>query len=225
MTAAAARRDTVSNSGRTQTGTSRASRSTRSAAPTTPSRVVRPQLRVLDQEALRRRARRRNLAMTMFIVVIIGFFAAALAQAQLVANQQELDVLQSRIAIAEAERARLERAVDESSAPAAIIQRAETLGMVRANEPVYLAAVSPAPEIMVVSTLGSVSASTAGVEVTIDGGLDNDVDLVAAAGIGGDSGLDPASSIESGGGGGGIAAPLIASIAGTRAVASGIGSG
>ncbi len=211
MTAAAARRDPQSTSGRRHSATA-AARGGRTVAGSSTSRVVRPQLRVLDQEALRRRARRRNMAMTLFIVVIIGFFAAALAQAQLVANQHELDVLRSRIAAAEAERARLERAVEESSAPAAIIYRAGELGMVRANEPVYLAAVAPAPEVVPVSSLGAVTAATAGIEVAVDG---SDATLVAAG----------AAVVTDDGNGGQMAAPLIASIAGTRAVTSGIGGG
>ncbi len=78
---------------------------------------------------------------------MLGLFLIALFQAQLVANQKTLDQTRSEIAQAEKEQARLRQAVDESSSPISIVQRAQDLGMVRAVEPVYLAAVSPAPKV------------------------------------------------------------------------------
>lgn len=222
MTAAVARsRTATSGAGRTgRQATSRAADS-RQRAVSSPANVVRPRLRVLDQQALRRQARRRNFAMAMFVVLIIGFFAAALAQAQLVANQHELDLLRTRIAEAEADRARLERSVEESSAPAAIIEGAEQLGMVRANDPIYLAAVGPAPEVVPVSVLGAVTAST-------DGSVSSGDDVVAASATvvsADDSAIDvvaieAAETVSEQ-----MAAPLLAGLAGTRAVAGGIGTG
>lgn len=226
MTAAVARsRTTPSGSGRT----GRRASSTRTAQPrqrmSSPANVVRPHLRVLDQQALRRRARRRNVALAMFVVLIIGFFAAALAQAQLVANQHELDLLRTQIAEAEADRARLERSVEESSAPGAIIERAAAIGMVRANDPIYLAAVGPAPEVVPIAVVGAITASTDGV-MAAPAGADPQaaaataVSTVAVAGdVTSGAGATAKLSAEQ------IAAPLLAGLAGTRAVATGTGIG
>ncbi len=223
MTAAVARSRTATNrsSQRQRAGTG----SSRSRVRTTSTRtnVVRPQLKVLDQEAIRRRGRRRNLAMTLFMVVIIGFFAAALAQAQLVANQHELDLLRTQIAEAEADRARLERQVEESSAPSAIIDRAYEIGMVRANDPIYLAATTAAPEVSVISTIGSATATTdalRGTEVAIDGsgGEHAAASLIADTVV--NTVVDTASAADAD-----LASPMIASIAGTRAIATGLSTG
>jgi len=212
MTAAVARRDNASTVRRRSAGaTGKRTPARKAAQPRSVSsraRAVRPKLRLLDQEAVRRRALRRNLALGMFVVLIIGFFAAALAQAQLVANQHELDVLRSRIAEADAERSRLERTVEESSAPGSIIEQAEGLGMVRASEPIYLAAVSPAPDVTPISLLGSTSAATAPAEL-IEADSGGEEMIVAAA----------VEAVTQG------SAPIIATIAGTRAVATGIGTG
>ncbi len=83
----------------------------------------------------------------MFIVVLSGFFAVAFVHAQLVAGQHELDTVRSEIAEASAQRATVERAVDEASAPHEIVDRATEIGMVRAVEPVYLAANGPVPDV------------------------------------------------------------------------------
>ncbi|MEM8926107.1 MAG: hypothetical protein AAGD35_21585 [Actinomycetota bacterium] len=98
----------------------------------------RPRLQVLDQAAIRRRARRRNLAVVLFIVLLAGLFGVAMVHAGLVESQQELDTLRTRIAELEAERAQIEREVDAAASPARIVARAEAMGMVRAAEPVYL---------------------------------------------------------------------------------------
>lgn len=98
----------------------------------------RPRLQVLDQAAIRRRARRRNLALALFIVLLAGLFGVAMVHAGLVESQQELDTLRTRIAELEAERAQIEREVDAAASPARIVARAEAMGMVRAAEPVYL---------------------------------------------------------------------------------------
>lgn len=104
------------------------------------ARSRKPELRVLDQEAIRKRARRRNAALALFIVAMNGLFGVAFVHARLVENQQELDLMRARIAELEVERTRVQRAVDEASAPAVVVSRAtEELGMVRAAEPVYLA--------------------------------------------------------------------------------------
>ncbi len=161
--------------------------------------------------------------MTMFVVLIIGFFAAALAQAQLVANQHELDLLRTQIAEAEAGRARLERAVEESSAPAAIIDRAVDIGMVRSSDPVYLAAVGPAPDVAPVSVLGAVTASTVaeteGVAAPAVAPAEPTVDATVEAAAAVTGGGESDSVAEQ------MAAPVLGGLAGTRAVAAGIGTG
>jgi len=223
MTAALARKRASTNRDRSgSVGRTRAV--SRPTAVGSRANMVRPQLKVLDQQTLRARARRRNVAMTMFIVLIIGFFAAALAQAQLVANQHQLDQLHSRVAEAEAERARLERAVDESSAPSSIIAQAQELGMIRASEPVYLAAVSDAADITPIAVLGSVTASTAGASAESVQLEDAESESALASA---DLATDEVAAAPSGDAGsqGQLAAPVIASIAGTRAVATGIGTG
>jgi hypothetical protein len=163
--------------------------------------------------------------MAMFVVLIIGFFAAALAQAQLVANQHELDLLRTRIAEAEADRARLERSVEESSAPGAIIDRAVAIGMVRANDPVYLAAVGPAPEVLPISVLGAVTASSEGLTAApADPGAESAAaTATSATAITSDGTTVAASTSE--GVADQVAAPLLAGLAGTRAATTGIGTG
>lgn len=100
-----------------------------------------PDLRVLDQASIRRRARRRNAVLALFLVVLSAFFLVAFVHARLVESQHELDLMRSQIAEYTSERARAERAVDEASAPATIVERATDLGMVRSEEPMYLRAV------------------------------------------------------------------------------------
>ena len=105
------------------------------------SAFTRPKLRVLDQMSIRRRARRRNALLLLFIVVLNALFLVAFVHARLVESQQDLDLIRARIADMETEKAQIERAVDEASAPALIVERAAELGMVRAETPVYLLAV------------------------------------------------------------------------------------
>ncbi len=108
---------------------------------------TRPKLRVLNQQAIRQRARRRHALVALFIVVLLGFFAVAFVHAELVADQQQLDGIRTRIAEAEAHNAKIERAVEERSSPKAIVKRAQELGMVRAHQPVYLAATAPVRDV------------------------------------------------------------------------------
>lgn len=123
------------------------------AAPTrnnrskTTGRRTKPQLKVLNQQAIRQRARRRNALLSLFVLVLLGFFAVAFIQAQLVADQQDLDVLRARIAKAETDNARMTRDVEIASSPAVIVTRAKELGMVRAYQPVYIEAVAPVRDI------------------------------------------------------------------------------
>ncbi|MDH3681863.1 MAG: hypothetical protein OEV40_18145 [Acidimicrobiia bacterium] len=110
---------------------------------TSPKAASRPRLRVLDQAAVRRRARRRNAVLLAFIVLLAALFLVAFVHARLVESQQELDLMRTRISELQVDKAQLERAVDEASSPALIVERASALGMVRAAEPVYLASVVP----------------------------------------------------------------------------------
>ena len=103
----------------------------------------RPKLKVLNQQAIRQRARRRYFLVSLFIVVLLGFFAVAFVHAGLVADQQELDGIRARITEAEAHNAKVARLTEEASSPQAIVARATELGMVRAHQPVYLAASAP----------------------------------------------------------------------------------
>ena len=114
----------------------------RSAAP---KRQQPPDLRVLDQATIRRRARRRNAVLTLFMVLLSGLFLVAFVHARLVESQQDLDLMRTRIAELGAEKAQIERAVDEASSPSIIVERANELGMVRAENPVFLTAVDTTP--------------------------------------------------------------------------------
>jgi len=82
--------------------------------------------------------------MAAFVVVLVGFFLVAFVHASLVAGQQDLDEMRTRIAELQAEKASVERDIEELSAPGRINDRAGQLGMVRAEDPVFLAAVRPA---------------------------------------------------------------------------------
>lgn len=104
---------------------------------------VRPRLEVLDRAAARRRSRRRNALMVAFVLVLVGFFLIAFVHASLVAGQQNLDEMRTHIAELQAEKASVQRGIEESSAPSRIVERANALGMVRAEDPVFLAAVRP----------------------------------------------------------------------------------
>lgn len=120
-----------------------ATQSTRVQSERRTSSKTRPRLEVIDRSEQRAIRRRRRAMVGMFFVVLIGLFAIATAHAQLVSNQQDLDELRLQLAEAEAATARVQRAVDLASAPDVIVQRAHSLGMVRAAEPVYLAPVGP----------------------------------------------------------------------------------
>ena len=111
------------------------------AEPTT-SRTApaRPELVVIDRRSSRRRSWRRNALVLLFVAVLTGFFGVAWAHAKLVESQHELDRLRTEINEMEAERARIARAIEESSSPEVVVGRAAELGMVRAAEPVFLEA-------------------------------------------------------------------------------------
>jgi hypothetical protein len=100
--------------------------------------------------AIRRRARRRNALLFLFVALIAGFFAVAFVHAELVAGQYELDAVRAQISQTEARHAELARLVEEASAPDVIVGRATELGMVRAHQPVYLVASAPIRDVEVV---------------------------------------------------------------------------
>jgi cell division protein FtsL len=118
-----------------------------------------PRLRVLDQAAARRRARHRSALLILFVSVLVGFFAVAFVHAELVAGQHDLDAVRARISEAEGRHAELARAVEEASAPDVIVTRAHELGMVRANDPVYLTAAAPLLDVQVQPALATRIAS------------------------------------------------------------------
>lgn len=131
--------------------TATAPRRRKEAAPTRqpgktnrPTKETKPDLRIVDRRALRRRRRRRALATLSAALVVIALFAVALLYAQLVQDQQRVDQLRAEIAETTDEKAQLERSVAIASTPDAIVQRAGTLGMVRAVDPQYLVAVRSA---------------------------------------------------------------------------------
>lgn len=171
---------TASNrSAATRSSTQGRASSSRTASPRTASpRTQRPKLKVLDQGAIRQRARRRQALLSLFIVVLLGFFAVAFVHAELVADQQELDGIRARIAEAEAHNAKVARAAEEASSPRAIVTRATELGMVRAHEPVYLAAAAPVRDIPdTISFSGrqdqapTIVAPATAADLAVDGGI------------------------------------------------------
>lgn len=101
----------------------------------------RPTLRVVDKQALRRRARRRVLVTLAAGLIATGLFAVALVYAQLAQGQQDIDTMRTQISESESEIARLEHLVVSASSPSAVVARATELGMVRAENPIYLTAV------------------------------------------------------------------------------------
>lgn len=106
-----------------------------------PAGATRPNLRVIDRKSVRAGAIRRAVYICATSVVVVGLFAVAFVQAQLVEGQRELDSMRQELDIAQEERAELVRDVDIASSPGAIVARAEALGMVRAADPIYFNAV------------------------------------------------------------------------------------
>ncbi len=109
--------------------------------PDPPERASRPKLRVIDQKRVTAANRRRRLIVGVAGAVVIGMFVSAMAQAELVRGQQELNQLRADVAEAEGARADLEREIVVASAPQVIVEQARALGMVRAMEPQYFPAI------------------------------------------------------------------------------------
>ena len=107
----------------------------------TPARArSRPELTVLDQAAVRWRSRRRLALTFAFILVLAGFFAVAFVHADLVTSQQQLDQMRNQVNDLETEKAQIQRQIEDAEAPGRIVSRAASMGMVRAEKPVFLPA-------------------------------------------------------------------------------------
>ncbi len=120
----------------------RRAQAARRAPATAPARESsRPSLKVVDARAVNRRRRQRRVLVALAIVFMVGCFVVAAAQAVLVQGQRELDDVRLQIAEAEGEQDRLVQQLVDARSPETIIARAEALGMVRADDPVYLVAV------------------------------------------------------------------------------------
>lgn len=104
---------------------------------------ARPELTVLDQTAVRWRARRRAALAFAFVLVLAGFFGVAFVHASLVTGQQQLDQMRSQVNELQAEKAQVQRQIEDAEAPERIVARANAMGMVRAQEPVFLPASRP----------------------------------------------------------------------------------
>ncbi len=104
------------------------------------SKSQRPRLRVIDHSKLKRESRRRTVVIGVILFVAGCLFVTAFVQATLVQRQHRLDQINSEIVVAKERSAQLERDVMIASAPVVIVERAEVLGMVRSQDPVYLVA-------------------------------------------------------------------------------------
>ena len=113
----------------------------RDARPAPRREAARPSLKVVDARAVNRRRRQRRVLVALGGIFMIGCFVVAAAQAVLVQGQRELDDVRLQIAEAEGEQDRLVQQLVDARSPETIIARAEALGMVRADDPVYLVAV------------------------------------------------------------------------------------
>lgn len=108
---------------------------------TYPSEIREPLLRIVDRAGAKSEPRRRLIVTFSIAAVVIALFAVALVQAQLVQSQRDIDTLNAKVVLIEAERAQLAREVIFAESPAGILDRADRLGMVKAVKPVHLTAV------------------------------------------------------------------------------------
>lgn len=109
----------------------------RSAAPAS---AERPKLRLIDTGAMKKEARGHKLVMVGIVALATALFLIAVAQAKLVQSQRVLDETRSETAVVEERVAELEREVMSSSSPVVVVEAAESMGMVRSENPVYLVA-------------------------------------------------------------------------------------
>lgn len=142
------RRPTSSSTGRASggvTATAAARRPAPEARPAAPTTAT-PNLTLVDRRSLRSARVRRTLLFLTTSVLVVALFAVGLIHAQLVQRQQRLDDLRTEISETRTERLRLARDVVVASSPEEIVRRARAIGMVRAEDPVYLVAVRPAEQ-------------------------------------------------------------------------------
>jgi cell division protein FtsL len=108
-----------------------------------PTRPARPELRVVDEDARRRRSRWRRLGLLASLVAFVGVLAAVSLHVFVVQSQFELDELQARVAQEQASYERNRLAVAELASPDRVVAAAAALGMVEPNEVTYLTADDP----------------------------------------------------------------------------------
>ena len=115
------------------------SRVARPAALRAPSSTRRPRLRVVDNAARVQNRRVRRVAWLLGALVVIALFAAVAFHVQLAQGQLELDRLERQTAAARDQYQQLRLQYAQQSSPAAVVDRAKALGMVRAGDvPTYL---------------------------------------------------------------------------------------
>jgi len=96
-------------------------------------------LRVVDNAARVQNRRVRRVAWLLGALVVIALFAAVAFHVQLAQGQLELDRLERQTAAARDQYQQLRLQYAQQSSPAAVVDRAKALGMVRAGDvPTYL---------------------------------------------------------------------------------------
>jgi cell division protein FtsL len=96
-------------------------------------------LRVVDNAARVQNRRVRRFAWLLGALVVVALFAAVVFHVQLAQGQLELDRLERQTAAAREQYQQLRLQYAQQSSPAAVVERATALGMVRAADvPTYL---------------------------------------------------------------------------------------
>jgi cell division protein FtsL len=126
-----------------------------------PAVPVRPELRVVDEDARRRRSRWRRLGLLASLVAFVGVLAAVSLHVFVVQSQFELEDLQGQVAQEQSSYERNRLAVAELSSPDRIVAAAVALGMVEPEEVTYLAADDAAAD-AVAATGGPIDPATGG---------------------------------------------------------------
>jgi cell division protein FtsL len=108
-----------------------------------PPAPTRPELRVVDEDARRRRSRWRRLGLLASLVAFVGVLAAVSLHVFVVQSQFELEELQGQVAEEQSSYERNRLAVAELASPDRIVAAAEALGMVEPDEVTYLTADDP----------------------------------------------------------------------------------
>jgi hypothetical protein len=109
-------------------------------------------LRVVDNAARVQNRRVRRVAWLLGALVVVALFAAVAFHVQLAQGQLELDRLERRTVAAREQYQQLRLQYAQQSSPAAVVDRATALGMVRAGDvPTYLtvpdaSSSTPAPD-------------------------------------------------------------------------------